>query len=136
MSVEERQAQNLQIVAELSVAADAEMLTVCRMVLAGVAAGLSVGDEALDDLKLVLSEACASAIEHSAGTEGAVEIEFRVSNGELEVTVSDAWQRPEQALTGRGFGRPLLRQLCTRFDVMARADGPGTVVRFARALPA
>jgi anti-sigma regulatory factor (Ser/Thr protein kinase) len=126
---------SLEVVAELAVAADAEMLTICRMVLAGVVADLPIGDEALDDLKLVLSESCASAIEHAGTADDPVEIEFRVSSGELEICVRDTWQVPDQALSGRGFGRPLLRQLCTRIDVSARPNGPGTVVRFARTLP-
>jgi anti-sigma regulatory factor (Ser/Thr protein kinase) len=136
MAVEERRAEDLQVVAELAVAADAEMLTVCRVVLAGVAAGLPVSDEGLDDLKLVLSEACASAIEHAGDPQRRIDIQFRVSEGELDVCVRDTWQPPELALSGRGFGRPLLRQLCSRFEVAGRPDGPGTVVRFARTLPA
>ena len=135
MAIDERRGE-LQVTAELAVTADAEMLTVCRMVLAGVAAELPIGDEALDDLKLVLSEACASAIAQADGSDDRVEIAFRVSDGEFEICVSDGWQLPDQALTGRGFGRPLLRQLCSRFDVMARPGGVGTVVRFARTLPA
>ena len=127
---------NLSLVAELVVPADAEMLTVCRMVLMGVGASLPLTDEALDDLKLVLSEACASAIEHTPDAGGTVEIAFRTSDAELEVSVSDHGRGAETAIGGLGFGMPLLRQLCSRLDVAPRADGPGTVVRFAQSLPA
>jgi anti-sigma regulatory factor (Ser/Thr protein kinase) len=127
---------DLQLVAELIVPADAEMLTVCRMVLVGVGEGLPLTDEALEDLKLVLSEACASAIEHSPGAGDTVEIAFRTSDGELEVSVSDHGRGAERAMGGLGFGMPLLRQLCSRLDVGPRSDGPGTVVRFAQTLPA
>ena len=127
----------LQLVAELVVPADAELLTMCRMILVGVGAGLPISDQALDDLKLVLSETCASAIRHTAGQpDGTVEIAFRTSSFEIEVSVSDHTQSAESALTGPGFGLPLLRQLCSRLDVRSRAEGPGTVVRFARTLPA
>jgi anti-sigma regulatory factor (Ser/Thr protein kinase) len=126
----------LQLVADLVVAADAEMLTVCRMILVGVGAGLPLSDQALDDLKLVLSEACASAIQQTVEPDGTVEIAFRRSNVEIEVSVSDRVQDASTALSGPGFGLPLLRQLCSRLDIAARPDGPGTVVRFAQTLPA
>jgi anti-sigma regulatory factor (Ser/Thr protein kinase) len=126
----------LQLVAELVVVADAEMLTVCRMILMGVGTGLPLSDQALDDLKLVLSEACASAIRQTVDPDGTVEIAFRTSDSEIEVSVSDHAQDVSTALSGRGFGLPLLRQLCSRLDITAQADGPGTVVRFAQTLPA
>jgi serine/threonine-protein kinase RsbW len=128
--------RDLQLVAQLVVPADAEMLTVCRMVLVGVGASLPLTDEALDDLKLVLSEACASAIEHTPDAEGTVEVAFRTSDEEIEVSVSDRGRGAETAMGGLGFGMPLLRQLCSRLDVSSRTDGPGTVVRFAQTLPA
>lgn len=127
---------DLRLVAELVVPADAEMLTVCRMVLVGVGAGLPITDEALEDLKLVLSEACASAIEHTPDAGGTVEIAFRTSDDELEVSVSCHGRGAETGLGGLGFGLPLLRQLCSRLDIAPRQDGPGTVVRFAQTLPA
>lgn len=127
---------DLQLVAELVVPADAGMLTVCRMVLVGVGAGLPLTDDALDDLKLVLSEACASAIEHTPDADGTVEIAFRTSDDEIEVSVSDRARGAESTTVGLGFGMPLLRQLCSRLDVSPRTDGPGTVVRFAQTLPA
>ncbi|MDX6546843.1 MAG: Histidine kinaselike ATPase domain [Gaiellales bacterium] len=126
----------LQLVAELVVVAEAEMLTVCRMILMGVGAGLPLSDEALDDLKLVLSEACASAIRQTIEPDGTVEIAFRTSDSEIEVSVSDRAQDVSTALSGRGFGLPLLRKLCSRLDIDSRPDGPGTVVRFAQTLPA
>jgi anti-sigma regulatory factor (Ser/Thr protein kinase) len=126
----------LQLVAELVVAADAEMLTICRMILTGVGTGLPLSDQALDDLKLVLSEACASAIRQTVEPHGTVQIAFRTSDSEIEVSVSDHAQDAGTALSGRGFGLPLLRQLCSRLDITAQADGPGTIVRFAQTLPA
>jgi len=126
----------LQLVAELEVVAEAEMLTVCRMILMGVGAGLPLSDQALDDLKLVLSEVCASAIRQTIEPDGTVEIAFHTSDSEIEVSISDRAQDVSTALSGRGFGLPLLRQLCSRLDIDSRADGPGTVVQFAQTLPA
>jgi anti-sigma regulatory factor (Ser/Thr protein kinase) len=121
----------LRLVAELIVPADVTLLTVCRMVLAGVGSGLPLSDQALDDLKLVLSEICAGAMERTATPGGTVEIAFRYSDTEIEVTVGD--HAPGVPADGPGLGVPLLRQLCSRLDVDPRPDGPGTMIRLARA---
>jgi anti-sigma regulatory factor (Ser/Thr protein kinase) len=126
----------LRLVAELAVSADAEMLTVCRMVLAGVVADRGLPDDALDDAKLVLSELCADAIHQASQPDTAVEVAFRTSLTELEVTVSDRRPDPVAAPPGGEIGLRLLRQLCARLEVVTRTDGPGSVVRFAYALPA
>jgi anti-sigma regulatory factor (Ser/Thr protein kinase) len=121
---------DLPLLAELVIPADPEMLTVCRTTLAGVGAGLALSDTALDDLKLVLTEVCGEAMARSRG--GTVEIEFRSSAYELEVTVADAGAGPPAE---RGLESSLLRQLCSRIDVRT-GDAGGTVVRFAQTLPA
>ncbi len=125
---------DLELVAELVVPADVEMLTVCRTALAGVGASLSLSDEALDDLKLVLSEVCGAAMERTPPSGGTVEIAFRASSGEIEVSVADRGADP--AAGAGGLGVPLLRRLCSRLDIAPRPRGPGRVVRFAQTLPA
>jgi anti-sigma regulatory factor (Ser/Thr protein kinase) len=124
-------AGGLPLLAELIVPAEPELLTVCRTTLAGVGAGVELGDAALDDLKLVLTEVCGEAMSRSPG--GTVAIEFRCAPDELEVTVTDAGAE-SPAATG-GLGAPLLRRLCSRIDVLPGCDG-GTIVRFAQRLPA
>ncbi|HEY8858591.1 MAG TPA: ATP-binding protein [Gaiellales bacterium] len=125
---------DLPLVAELVVPADTDMLTVCRTVLAGIGIGIPLSDEALDDLKLVLSEICAAAMERSAGADATVDIAFRCSDREIAISVSD--QGADGPAEEQGLGLPLLRQLCTRLDVAPRTGGPGRIVRFAQLLPA
>jgi anti-sigma regulatory factor (Ser/Thr protein kinase) len=122
------------VVAQLEVPADVAMLAVCRTVLAGVGAGLPMTDDTLDDLKLVLSEVCAAAIERSDGDEETILITFRTTRQELEVDVCDRGRTTEIPGASRGLLLPMLRQLCSRLEVSAAADGEGTVVRFARGL--
>jgi anti-sigma regulatory factor (Ser/Thr protein kinase) len=123
-------------IAHLTVPARADQLAICRLALAGVAAGLDVGDQALDDLKLVLSETCSNAIEHGyGGGEGSIEIEFRVQDEALEVRVVDRG-RGMPASPGHGMGMTVLEKLCTRWSLAAPDGGPGTAVTFARRLPA
>ena len=124
----------MPLVAELVVPADTDMLTVCRTVLAGIGFGLPLSDEVLDDLKLVLSETCAAAMERSAGRDATVNIAFRCSDREIEISVSD--HGTDVPGGQASLGMPLLRQLCTRLEVAPRTVGPGRVVRFAQLLPA
>lgn len=119
------------MVAQLEVPADVAMLAVCRTVLAGVGAGLPMTDDTLDDLKLVLSEVCAAAIERSDGDEETILITFRTTRQELEVDVCDRGRTTEIPGASRGLLLPVLRQLCSRLEVSTAADGEGTVVRFA-----
>ncbi len=126
--------EDLRLIAELVVPADASMLTVCRTVLAGVVSELPLPDEALDDLKLVLSELCSDAMERTATPDGMVDIAFRCSDTEIEVTVGDHAAGSPADGHGHGLGFPLLRRLCSRLDADRQPDGPGTVVRFAQKL--
>ena len=128
----EMEGDDLRLVAELVVPADVGMLTVCRTVLAGVALELPLPDQALDDLKLVLSEVCSEAMERTATPDGTIDIAFRCSGTEIEVSVADhAAGVPAES---HGLGFPLLRTLCSRLDVGRQPEGPGTVIRFAQTL--
>ena len=123
----------LQLVAELVVPADVGMLSLCRTTLVGVVSGLPITDRRLDDLKLVLSEVCGAAMERTHAPAGTVDIGFRRSAGEIEVTVADRGPDPGE---GHMLAVQLLEKLCSRIDVERAGDGPGRVVRFAQRLSA
>jgi|GraSoiStandDraft_4_1057263.scaffolds.fasta_scaffold85132_3 anti-sigma regulatory factor (Ser/Thr protein kinase) len=123
----------LQLIAELVVPADVGMLSLCRTTLVGVVSGLPITDRRLDDLKLVLSEVCGAAMERTHAAEGTVDIGFRRSADEIEVTVADRGPGPGE---GHMLAVQLLEKLCSRIDVERQCDGPGRVVRFAQRLPA
>jgi len=123
----------LQLVAELVVPADVGMLSLCRTTLVGVVSGLPITDRRLDDLKLVLSEVCGAAMERTHAPAGTVDIGFRRSAGEIEVTVADRGPDPGE---GHMLAVQLLEKLCSRIDVERHGEGPGRVVRFAQRLPA
>jgi anti-sigma regulatory factor (Ser/Thr protein kinase) len=123
----------LELVAELVVPADVGMLSLCRTTLVGVASGLSITDRRLDDLKLVLSEVCGAAMERTHAADGTVDIGFRRSADEIEISVADRGPDPGE---GHMLAVQLLEKLCSRIDVERHRDGPGRVVRFAQRLPA
>ena len=122
-------------IATLTIPADPGYLSVCRQALAGAVAALELDDEELDDLKLVLSETCANAIVHgSKSATDVIDVEFRTSADELEVTVVDhgpgfpGGRVPEQ----HGVGLSLLSKLCTRHSIQPLRPGGGASVTFAR----
>jgi anti-sigma regulatory factor (Ser/Thr protein kinase) len=124
---------NLTTVARLTIPADPQNLVVCRLALAAVGGALPLSDQALDDLKLVTSEMCSNAIAHGyEGAEGEIELEFRVSQRELELVVSDRGQGfacPSDELKP-GIGLTLLDKLCSRHLITSEAER-GTTVVFA-----
>jgi anti-sigma regulatory factor (Ser/Thr protein kinase) len=125
-------------IASLTVPSDPGYLSVCRQALVGAVDGLPIPDDDLDDLKLVLSEACANAIVHAYGStaDGVIEIQFRGSRREIEVTVSDrgpgfpGGRVPDIA----GAGLSLLARLCNRHSIEPCRPGGGAAVTFARSI--
>jgi anti-sigma regulatory factor (Ser/Thr protein kinase) len=124
---------NLRTVARLTIPADPQNLVVCRLALAAVGGALPLSDQALDDLKLVTSEMCSNAIAHGYdGAEGEIELEFRVSQREVELVVSDQGQGfayPSDQLKP-GIGLTLLDKLCSRHAITSGVER-GTTVVFA-----
>jgi anti-sigma regulatory factor (Ser/Thr protein kinase) len=128
----------LEQIATLSVPSDPGYLAVSRQALNGAAAGLPISDDDLDDLKLVLSEICANAIIHAYGrrSDGRIDITFRRSERELEVTVSDrgpgfpGGQVPDPV----GAGLTLLHRLCSRHSIEPHREAGGAAVTFAQSV--
>jgi anti-sigma regulatory factor (Ser/Thr protein kinase) len=128
-----------ETVATLVIPAQPDYLSVCRQALAGAAAGVALSDDALEDLKLVLSEMCANAIVHGYGAnEGLIEIEFCTSDDEIVLTVTDrgAGFGDDLASVHRGMGMSLLEHLCDRHQIEPNLPSGGASVSFSRALPA
>ena len=128
----------LEQIATLSVPSDPAYLAVSRQALVGATAGLPIGDEDLDDLKLVLSEICANAIVHAYGRQpnGRIDVTFRRSSAELEVTVADHGPGfPDARLPDRaGAGLTLLQRLCSRYAIDPRRAEGGSAVTFAHSI--
>jgi len=104
----------------------------------GAAAGLAITDEDLDDLKLVLSEICANAIVHAYGgrADGCIDVTFRRSERELEVTVTDTGPGfPEGRVPASfGAGLTLLERICARHAIEPRRAQGGAAVTFAHSV--
>lgn len=134
----------------LRVPAQPEYLALVRMVVAGTARiDPLLDDEQVEDLRVIVSEACTNAIEASPdpGSDGAalaggsIEVECRLSAAQVEVVVADggpgfdpdhldalpAVTDPSRLRVERGLGLPLIRALS---DECSITSGPsGTRVR-------
>lgn len=130
----------------LTVPARAEHLALVRLVVTSMAEDFADLDGArLDDLRLVVSEACANAVEAygrvgQAGNGSAVTVRCRVAAGRVVVEVHDdaggfdpgrlrpppPVEAPERLQHERGLGVPLMRELAEAEFV---TEGRGTTVR-------
>ena len=130
----------------LQVPARAEHLALVRLVVTSMAEELADLDgHRLDDLRLVVSEACANAVEAygrqgRAGNGSTVEVRCQARAGLVEVEIHDEAggfdpgglqphppvEAPERLHHERGLGVPLMRQLA---EVEFVPEGEGTTVR-------
>lgn len=122
-----------RVLVRLAVPADPGYLALCRHALAGAGTALGLGDESVEDLKLVLSEMCMNAIQHGyGGGEGVIELEFRTSPHEFEARVRDHGRGIGPPPWPAGAGLELLRSLTLRHSIEPAAGG-GTLITFAAA---
>jgi anti-sigma regulatory factor (Ser/Thr protein kinase) len=126
------------LIATVAVPADPAYLTICRHALAGAAINMDMADADLDDLKLMLSEACSNAIVHGYQGQGhgLIEIELRTPPGEMEVTVMDRGRgfRDGEVPEQPGLGLSLLQRLSSRYRIDPARPGGGASVTFARSV--
>jgi serine/threonine-protein kinase RsbW len=129
-------------VVDLTIPAKAEYITLGRLALTGLARSEALGEEALSDLKLALSEACSNSIRHAYrdGRDGVVEIRFEVAPDRVVVEVADdgnGFVSDQPAATADdlnegGLGIAIIRAVSDEFEIGPRADGTGLRLRFAK----
>lgn len=140
-------------VVRLAVPAVPEFLALVRMVVAGAArVDPLLDDERVDDLRVIVSEACTNAIEAmerrrpmggDGDGPGTIVVECHLSEVEVEVTITDEGSGfdpadltdlpevtdPTRLNIERGLGIPLIRALSDRAEISSGAAG--TTVRAA-----
>jgi len=132
-------------VVRLEVPAVPDYLALVRMVVAGTARTEPLlDDERVDDLRVIVSEACTNAIEAVAAraeAEGvaaaAIEVEVRMSSSRVELVVTDEGlgfdpealvalppaTDPSRLSIERGLGIPLIRALSDEAEFASGPDG-------------
>jgi serine/threonine-protein kinase RsbW len=96
-----------------------ETLTLVRGVLGGLAEGLSLDPELLDDIKTAVSEACNNVVMHAYGGEsGPLQVALYVGQKEIEVVVRDRGQGIHVLTPSddrlQGVGIPIMRALAEK----------------------
>jgi serine/threonine-protein kinase RsbW len=123
--------------ARVTLAREGRYVSVARGVLSTLLDGVPAPAEVVDDLQIALSEACANAVRHAAGSVYDVDLEVR--DALCRVQVSDAGpgfspRGPVLALSGpeaeSGRGLALIRALTDELE-FERAE-EGMRVRFTR----
>ena len=94
------------------------------------AAAAGVTDPSLADVKLAISEALTNVVVHSyrdGGRPGPIEVDARIHDGRLEITIADEGpgMRPRPDSPGAGLGLPIIASLAGGFEIRER-DPRGT----------
>lgn len=116
---------------------DAEPASIgrARTAVAELGTSLGMAPALLEDLKLVVSEACSNVVRHAYPHGGGnFELEAIPGHDELEIVVRDSGQgltpklRPTGSGSSLGLGLGLISTLSRRFEIRGGASG-GTEVR-------
>jgi serine/threonine-protein kinase RsbW len=128
----------------LRIPAKAEYITLCRLALTGLSRLRPLGDEALADLKLALTEACSNSIRHAYGEAGGhVDIRYELLPDRLSIEVLDdgAGFDPQAEgsadsgdLTEGGLGIAIIRSIADEFEIESRLGARGSRLRFVKVL--
>ena len=132
-------------VVRLEVPAVPDYLALVRLVVAGTARTEPLlDDERVDDLRVIVSEACTNAIEavmakaeEDGGAPPSIEVEVRLSSSGVELVVADeglgfdpdslvalpAATDPNRLSIERGLGIPLIRALSDEAEIESGPDG-------------
>ena len=108
-----------------------------RRELAAVAEDCGMEADAMDDLRIAVTEAATNAVMHGYnGSDGGLHVRADLDDGELVVVVADIGRGIEagRPSPGAGFGLPLIARLTSRFHV--RSGRGGTEVHMAFPCPA
>lgn len=115
-----------------------ENIALVRHVLGGVAEGVGIPPEVLDDIRLAVSEACANVVVHAYADrqgEGPLEVDVIPAGGVIVVVVRDHGRGmgPRPDSPGLGVGLPLIAALASAMEIGTDDDG-ATEVRMTFSL--
>ena len=129
----------------LRIPAKAEYITLCRLALSGLAQVREIGDEAMAELKLALTEAVSNSVRHAYGPdgEGHVDITYELAPGRLGIEVVDDGEGfdPDEApsfdgdeLSEGGLGIAIIRSIADEFEIQSAPGVRGSRLSFAKRL--
>jgi len=129
----------------LRIPAKAEYVTLCRLALTGLAQLRYIGDDAMADLKLAITEAVSNSVRHAYGgqDDGHVDITYRLQPDRLRIEVVDDGNGfdPEETapiegldLAEGGLGIAIIKTIADEFEIESRPGVRGSRLRFTKVL--
>jgi serine/threonine-protein kinase RsbW len=125
----------------LSVPGKAEYVSTVRLAVSSLAAKSGFDIEAIEDIKVAVSEACSNILCHSnLGNEYIYRVECTLHDNKFEVSVTDDgigfdtenYEEPDPGcLQGGGLGIYIIKALMDDVRVMS-GDGAGTIIRMTK----
>lgn len=109
-----------------------ETVHAIRHEVVSVARACGLGDEAVQNVRLAVSEAATNAIVHANAESGAnVVVRVELADGELCVVIADqgTGMRSRPDSPGLGLGLPIISTLAQRVEVISPGVEGGTEVR-------
>lgn len=118
---------------QLALPARAENVIVVRQAVSGLGEALELNERRVEDLKVVITEACNNVVMHAYdGEPGPLVVSAISSSEEVEVTIADHGRGFQpQAATGEsslGLGLPLIASLSDSFEIRG-GGGEGTRIK-------
>jgi anti-sigma regulatory factor (Ser/Thr protein kinase) len=129
---------------EIEIPARSVYVGVVRLAMAALARSAGMGEEAVDDLKIAVSEACTNAVvsNDDAGGDWPVTVSWSVADDRAVIDVSDRGALYDSRDEGGSLDSPagrvamsaaLMESLVEAVELLPRADG-GTTARLTIAL--
>ena len=129
----------------LRIPAKPEYITLCRLALTGLAQLREIGDDAMADLKLALTEAVSNSVRHAYGPggDGHVDVRYELLSDRLAIEVVDDGEGfdPDEApsfdgdeLSEGGLGIAIIRTVADEFEIQSKPGTRGSRLRFAKNL--
>lgn len=131
---------------QLSMPATAEFVSVARLTVSGVASRMNFSIDAIEDIKIAVSEACTNAVQYAYEDRtgnGNLDIICLVKPKTLEILVQDQGKgfkqkekqkKPKQEIESLGLGLTFIQTLMDAAEVKSEV-GKGTTIRMVKHLP-
>jgi len=129
----------------LRIPAKAEYITLCRLALTGLGQVRDIGEDAMADLKLALTEAVSNSVRHAYGASGGghVEVTYELGQDRIGIEVIDDGEGfdPDEApsfegdeLSEGGLGIAIIRSVADEFEIDSAPGRRGSRLRFVKRL--
>ena len=123
---------------KLSIPANSKYVSIVRMVVSGLASKIGFSSDAIEDIKVAVSEACNNVVQYAyPDMQGTIDISLTPGEKSLSLEIRDTGKGfdtenpPKRAMTDddihMGLGLEFIKKLMTNSDIISK-KGEGTTV--------